>query len=81
MVVGKKLFSSVPKANVRSTKIELAVSRRWSFVALYPLLIRGEWRVGFYAIVDIKEGTELLYDYGQQPNPPRRIGLCRHFHI
>lgn len=34
------------------------------------LLIWGKWRVGFYALRDIEEGEELLYEYGRQPNMP-----------
>lgn len=35
-----------------------------------PLWVNGKWRVGLYAIRRIEEGEEILYDYGQQPNPP-----------
>lgn len=35
-----------------------------------PLRINGEWRVGFYALRDINEGEELLYDYGKHPHQP-----------
>ncbi len=34
------------------------------------LMIRGKWRVGFYALRDIKKGAELVYDYGEQKKPP-----------
>ena len=35
-----------------------------------PVKVGGKWKIGFYALRDIQNGEELLYDYGKQPNQP-----------
>ena len=32
-----------------------------------PMLVRGKWRVGFLALMTIKPGEELVWDYGCPP--------------
>ena len=38
-----------------------------------PVKIDGEWRIGFYALKDIHEGEEPLYDYGKQPTQFKKM--------
>ena len=38
-----------------------------TLTAFKPLLIRGEWRVGFTAKQDLHVGEELTWDYGWPP--------------
>ena len=47
--------------------LNFAPARTATVRPLRPLLVNGEWRVGFLANRDIEEGEEICWDYGCPP--------------
>jgi SET domain-containing protein len=47
--------------------LNFASSRTATVRPFKPLLVDGEWRVGFLATRDIEEGEEICWDYGCPP--------------